>query len=234
MSDHPQDSSGFSGGGVADLNYLPGGVAIFLILTAAIETAAVVCACLPVIGPQLIKAYKKVSGISSGYPSYGNSSGPSADNKFGLPRSWRSKSAQGGSNQFGSLNHITDIDDTIDDQTRIDESAREGDEIRLNDLFVRDENSYDSGGAPHGPQWITNTYFADSTAGPVFPPPSRGRIVVQTDVEVEVRSSVMVRSCVKQHAHQSVLYQSGSRSGETKPHSHLQNNNRAFVTAGRF
>lgn len=220
---------------MADSNPLPGGVAIFLILTAAIETAAVVCACLPVIGPQLIKAYKKVSGISSGYPSYGNSSGPSADNKFGLPRSWRSKSAQGGSNQFGSLNHITDIDETIDDQTRIDESAREGDEIRLNDLFARDENSYDSGGAPRGPQWITHAYFGDSTIGSVFPPPSRGRIVVQTDVEVEVRSSVTVCSCMKKkHAHQSALYQSDSQSGDTKPHSHLQNNNRAFVTAGRF
>lgn len=174
-----------------------GGVAIFLILTAAIETAAVVCACLPVIGPQLIKAYKKVSGTSSGYPSYGNGSGPSADNKFGLPRNWRSKSTQGGSNQFGSLNHITDIDETFEDQTRLDEGVREGDEIRLNDIVARDENSYDGGGAPRGPQWITHAYFADSITVPVFPPPSRGRIVVQTDVEVEVRSSIILCSYVK-------------------------------------
>lgn len=211
-----------------------GGVAIFLILTAAIETAAVVCACLPVIGPQLIRAYKKVYGTSSGYPSYGNSSGPSADNKFGLPRSWRSKGAQAGSNQSGSLNHITNIDETFEDQTRLDEGIREGDKIRLNDIVARDENSYDGGGAPRGPQWITHAYFADSTTGPVFPPLSRGHIVVQTDVEVEVRSSVIVCSSVGQHAHISALHQSGSQSGEAKPHSHLQNNNRAFITAGRF
>lgn len=166
--------------------FLPGGVAIFLVLTAAIETAAVVCACLPVIGPQIIKAYKKVSGASSGYPSYGNSSGPSADNKMDRLRNWRSKSAQGGSNQFGSLNHITDIDETFYDQTRIDESVRDGDEIRLNDLAVRDENSYDGGGASRGPYWIPRTYFADGLTGPVLPPPAMGRIVVQTEVEVEV------------------------------------------------
>ncbi|KAL2275888.1 hypothetical protein FJTKL_01444 [Diaporthe vaccinii] len=186
------------------------GVAIFLILTAAIETAAVVCACLPVIGPQLIKAYKKVSGTSSGYPSYENSSGPSADNKFGRPRNWRSKSAQGGSNQFGSLNHITDIDETFDDQTRLEGSVREGDEIRLNDLVVCNKNSYDV--ILRGPQWITHNYFADSITGPVFPPPALGRIVVKTDVNVE----------------------SGSGSGGNKLHCHLQNSNQAFVTAGRL
>lgn len=175
---------------MADSNSLAGGVAIFLILTAAIETAAVVCACLPVIGPQLIKTYKKFSGTSSGYPSYENSSGPSADNKFGRPRNWRSKSAGGGSKQFGSLNHITDVDDTFDDQTRFEESIREGDEIRLNDLVVRNQNSYDQ--ILRGPQWITHSYFADSITGlrPIFPPPAMRHIVVKTDVNVEVCSPI--------------------------------------------
>lgn len=188
------------------------GVAIFLILTAAIETAAVVCACLPVIGPQLIKAYKKASGTKSGYPSYGNNSGPSAD-KMDRLRNWRSKSSKGGSNQFGSLNHITDFDETFYDQTRLDDSVREGDEVRLNDLSARGENSYDSGGVSRGPRWISHAYFADNMTGPMFPqPPSMGSIVIQTDVKVE----------------------SDSRSGGTRVHSHLQNNNRAFVTAGKF
>lgn len=186
MSDNPGDLLRANGGGVADSSSLAGGVAIFLILTAAIETAAVVCACLPVIGPQLIKAYKKYSGTSSAYPSYGNSSGPSADNKFGCPRNWRSKSAQGGSNQFGSLNHITDIDETFDHQSRLEESIREGDEIRLNDLVIRNKNSYDV--ILRGPQWLTRNYFADGITGPVFPPPAVGGIVVQTDVNVEVCS----------------------------------------------
>lgn len=192
-----------------------------------------VCACLPVIGPQLIKAYKRASGTKSGYPSYGNSSGPSAD-KMDRLRNWRSKSAQGGSNQFGSLNHITDIDETFYDQTRQDEGVREGDEIRLNDLSSRDENSYDSGGASRSPQWMSHAYFADSMAGPMFPqPPSMGSIVIHTDVKVEVRSSVIIRS----HGRKCSpirLVQSDPRSGGNKPHSHLQNNNRAFVTAGKF
>lgn len=184
---------------MAHSNPVSGGVSIFLILTAAIETAAVVCACLPVIGPQLIKAYKKVSGTSSGYPSYGNSSGPSADNKFGRPRNWRSKSAQGGSNQFGSLNHITDIDETFSDQTRREESVREADEIGLNDLVVRNKNSYDV--ILRGPQWITHNYLADGITGPVFPPPAMGRIVVKTDVNVEVCSPIPFCSSGERPAH---------------------------------
>lgn len=184
---------------MAHSNPVSGGVSIFLILTAAIETAAVVCACLPVIGPQLIKAYKKVSGTSSGYPSYGNSSGPSADNKFGRQRNWRSKSAQGGSNQFGSLNHITDIDETFNDQTRREESVREADEIGLNDLVVRNKNSYDV--ILRGPQWITHNYLADSITGPVFPPPAMGRIVVKTDVNVEVCSPIPFCSSGERPAH---------------------------------
>lgn len=200
LDKHKSRNSGYS---VADPYSPPGGVAIFLILTAAIETAAVVCACLPVIGPQLIRAYKKASGIKSGYPSYGNSSGPSAD-KMDRLRNWRSKGSKGGSNQFGSLNHITDVDETFHDQTRLDEGGREGDEIRLNDLSARDENSYDSGGTSRGPQWISHAYFADSMTGPMFPqPPSMGSIVIQTDVKVEVCFKVSVRSPGRQHAHQS-------------------------------
>lgn len=184
------------------LTLLPllGGVAIFLILTAAIETAAVVCACLPVIGPQLIKVYKKVSGTVSNYPSYGDSSGPSADNKMDRMRNWRSKSAQGGSNQFGSLNHITDIDETFSEHTRIDENFRDGDEIRLNSLVSRDEHSYEGSVASRGPRRIAHAYFADSITGPFFLTPSMGHIVVQTDVEVEVCSSVIVCSSGRQNA----------------------------------
>ena len=219
---------------MADSLSLPGGVAIFLILTAAIETAAVVCACLPVIGPQLIKAYKKASGTKSGYPSYGNNSGPSAD-KMDRLRNWRSKSSKGGSNQFGSLNHITDFDETFYYQTRLDDSVREGDEVRLNDLSARGENSYDSGGVSRGPRWISHAYFADNMAGPMFPqPPSMGSIVIQTDVKVEVCSFRVSFVHLKENMLTNLSRQSDSRSGGTRVHSHLQNNNRAFITAGKF
>lgn len=108
-------------------------------------------------------------------------------------RNWRIKSSKGGSNQFGSLNHITDIDETFQDQTRMDESFREGDDIRLNDFPARNRNSYDSGGASRGPQWITHAYFADNTTGPIFPqPPSMGSIVIHTDVKVEVCSATFL------------------------------------------
>jgi hypothetical protein len=194
----------------------------------------VVCACLPVIGPQLIRTYKKASGIKSGYPSYGNSGGPSAD-KMDRLRNWRSKGSKGGSNQFGSLNHITDIDMTVYDQGRMDEGVREGDEIRLNDLSSREENSYDSGGASRSPQWISHTFLEDNTTGPMFSqPPPVGNIIIQTDVKVEVCSKASAR-----HLQDTLLThlsrQRDSGAGGTKlPHSHLQNNNRAFVTAGKF
>lgn len=199
MSNNPRDppalgqyESTAGGDNVVDSSSPSGGVAIFLILTAAIETAAVVCACLPVIGPQLIRAYKRVSGTKSGYASYGNSSGPSAD-KMDRLRNWRNKSSKGGSNQFGSLNHITDIDETFHDQTRMDESVREGDEIRLTDFPARNRNSYDSGSASRGPQWITHAYFAENNTGSMFPqPPSLGSIVIHTDFKVEVCSVVFI------------------------------------------
>ncbi|KAK2597668.1 hypothetical protein N8I77_012439 [Diaporthe amygdali] len=162
------------------------GVAIFLILTAAIETAAVVCACLPVIGPQLIKGYKKLAGTRSDYPSYGNSSGPSADNKLVLLQNRRSESTQGGSN---------------DDQIGLKGSFRGEDGIQLADFVARDENSYDEGDASNGPQWRSHAFVEDTRTWPVLPPPALGRVLVQADVEIESGPGSGVR--LHSHLHKS-------------------------------
>lgn len=166
-----------SGDIVADSYSLTGGVAIFLILTAAIETAAVVCACLPVIGPQLIKGYKKLAGTRSDYPSYGNRSGPSADNELVRLRNRRSESTQGGSN---------------DDQTGLKGSFRGEDGIQLADLVARDEKSYDEDDASNGPQWRSHAYVEDTRTWPVLPPPALGRILVQADVEYVLQSNLFI------------------------------------------
>ncbi|KAJ0119853.1 hypothetical protein J7T55_014059 [Diaporthe amygdali] len=162
------------------------GVAIFLILTAAIETAAVVCACLPVIGPQLIKGYKKLAGTRSDYPSYGNSSGLSADNKLVLLQNRRSKSTQGNSNN---------------DQIGLKGSFRGEDGIQLADFVARDENSYDEGDASNGPHWRSHAFVEDTRTWPVLPPPALGRVLVQADVEIESGPGSGVR--LHSHLHKS-------------------------------
>ncbi|KAK4248351.1 hypothetical protein C7999DRAFT_40490 [Corynascus novoguineensis] len=79
------------------------GVANFLILTAAEETCAVVCACLPVIGPQAYRYLKRtVKGSGDGsYRSY------ASHNHYMSPQlaTWHS-SEEGGFQRFGSENYI--------------------------------------------------------------------------------------------------------------------------------
>ncbi|KAI1377109.1 hypothetical protein F4677DRAFT_67679 [Hypoxylon crocopeplum] len=89
------------------------GVAVFLILTAAEETTAVVCACLPVIAPQLLRKFKaKTRNNSYAYANKGN------------PNSSERRSARG-FKRVASVNHIwtmpTDIDVTKLDGTQEDD-----------------------------------------------------------------------------------------------------------------
>ncbi|KAI1775690.1 hypothetical protein F4818DRAFT_457881 [Hypoxylon cercidicola] len=78
------------------------GVAVFLILTAAEETTAVVCACLPVIVPQLVRALRgKAKSNGYGY-----------DNNGGQISSER-RSARG-FKRVASVNHIWSIPETVD------------------------------------------------------------------------------------------------------------------------
>ncbi|KUI56367.1 hypothetical protein VP1G_03751 [Cytospora mali] len=154
------------------------GVAIFLILTASIETIAVVCACIPVIGPYLVKKLRRQPGTKPGYPSYGSSSTPRL-------RNWRSRSVHDGFTRFGSLNHVTDLDATIDQSWNTTEGTQ-GDEIQLKS-FAGKEGVTDIGdGAPDHLKWpVPHTYIQENVGAPEMPTPGLGQIHVRTDVEVE-------------------------------------------------
>lgn len=174
----------------------PGGVAIFLILTAAIETAAVVCACLPVIGPQVVRLYRRKDAAKrSAYPYYGDSAAPSSKRSARL-RNWRSRAGGGhgggggGFTQFGSLNHITDLDETINyDRTHDDDGGREGDdEVEL--AGIAPGHHQDARGSGDDWQRVLRAHAvpgqSSTRTGALSPPQSPGQILVRTDVEVEV------------------------------------------------
>ncbi|KAI1805748.1 hypothetical protein F4811DRAFT_514219 [Daldinia bambusicola] len=78
------------------------GVAVFLILTAAEETLAIVCASLPVIVPQMAKKFKARAGGSS-YTYDKNAAQASADR-------WGAR----GFKRVASLNHIWTMQTTVD------------------------------------------------------------------------------------------------------------------------
>ncbi|KAF3070850.1 hypothetical protein GL218_00183 [Daldinia childiae] len=89
------------------------GVAVFLILTAAEETTAVVCASLPVIVPQLVRRFKgKVRGSSYVY------------DKNAAQASSERRSARG-FKRVASLNHIWTMPTTID-ASKVDNSHEDG------------------------------------------------------------------------------------------------------------
>lgn len=173
---------------------MTGGVAIFLILTAAIETAAVVCACLPVIGPQIVKLYRRRAAHSrSDYPYYGDSGTPSSKRSARL-RNWRSRGGgggggggppgQGGFTQFGSLNHITDLDETIATHHDDGGSGRYGDEVELTSVPADHQNL---GGRDDSWERALHAFVPDSSL-----PQKQGQILVRTDVEVEVSSPLLL------------------------------------------
>lgn len=173
---------------------MTGGVAIFLILTAAIETAAVVCACLPVIGPQIVKLYRRRAAHSrSDYPYYGDSGTPSSKRSARL-RNWRSRGGgggggggppgQGGFTQFGSLNHITDLDETIATHHDDGGSGRYGDEVELTSVPADHQNL---GGRDDSWERALHAFVPDSSL-----PQKQGQILVRTDVEVEVSPALFL------------------------------------------
>ncbi|KAI8960609.1 hypothetical protein F5Y11DRAFT_329241 [Daldinia sp. FL1419] len=86
------------------------GVAVFLILTAAEETTAVVCASLPVIVPQLVKKFKGQTGSAYVYDK---------------------DAAQASSNRWGGFRHVASLNQirtmpTIIDASKIDNSHEDG------------------------------------------------------------------------------------------------------------
>ncbi|KAK6955559.1 hypothetical protein Daesc_003199 [Daldinia eschscholtzii] len=97
------------------------GVAVFLILTAAEETVAVVCASLPVIVPQLFRRFKGKAGGSSYV--YDQKAAQASSEK---------RSARG-FKRVASLNHIWTMQTTVDG-SKIDNSHEDG--IPLNTIKV--------------------------------------------------------------------------------------------------
>ncbi|KAI0845762.1 hypothetical protein F5Y00DRAFT_255076 [Daldinia vernicosa] len=89
------------------------GVAVFLILTAAEETTAVVCASLPVIVPQLVRRFKARTGSNS-YVYDKNAAQASSERR----------SARG-FKRMASLNHIWTMPTTVD-ASKVDNSNEDG------------------------------------------------------------------------------------------------------------
>lgn len=175
-----------------------GGVAMFLMLTAAEETTAVVCACLPVIGPQLYKKFRVKLGSSY---AYGKNGGRSSEGHSGRGRPSGSQSWRNKHNflRVPSMNHIptslaagtVDVaggDDNIYlaslDPTHRGGSpsgiANNGQSPYIHHLSGRPE---DSGG------WYQH-FPAEISAQPTQPgdpvPSSPRDIHVRTDIELEV------------------------------------------------
>ncbi|KAM0815891.1 putative Integral membrane protein [Seiridium cardinale] len=108
------------------------GVAVFLILTAAEETTAVVCACLPVIGPQLYKYTKAFRHRNRAGHSYVKTAVPSSldvasGGKSGS-RNWRSK------HSFRRVISVNHMPTTVGAElTRLD-GTEVGDHIHLTSI----------------------------------------------------------------------------------------------------
>jgi hypothetical protein len=106
--------------------YLIDGVANFLIFTAAEETAAVVCACLPVIGPQAYKFLKRRHGKGA---SGGSSSGrynQYVSSGSARQRGWH-RHATDGFHRFGSEHHVAGPTMTTTTTTTVAAAAAAGD-----------------------------------------------------------------------------------------------------------
>ncbi|KAI0378280.1 hypothetical protein F5Y04DRAFT_291085 [Hypomontagnella monticulosa] len=170
------------------------GVAVFLVLTAAEETLAVVCACVPVLVPQLVKSYK----------------GRARNNTYASDRNGDHNSSDRRSSRgFKRIHHLWTIPTTIDG-TKADVTIHD-DYIPLTDIDITRD-----GTPKHGDQHRTSEYIThqrcdregdpqNQTARsrvasyphsinqtewvqkPSTPPP--GDIHVRTDIQVQVGSA---------------------------------------------
>lgn len=154
------------------------GVTIFLILTVSIETIAVVCACIPVIGPRMVKNLRIKHVTKPSDPSHGRSNTPHL-------RNWRNGSGHDGFTRFGSLNHVTDLEATID-QSWNDGRGIRGDSTQLTSFSGNNGVLDNAGDASDHLQWtVPHTYIQDSMGSPDSMRPGLGKIHVRTDVEIE-------------------------------------------------
>ncbi|XXG95046.1 hypothetical protein Hte_001306 [Hypoxylon texense] len=159
------------------------GVAVFLILTAAEETTAVVCACLPVIVPQLVRMFRgKTKRVSY---SYDNNGGPMSSER----RSGR------GFKRVASVNHIWSIPATMDasklDRPHDDDVPLTSVEITSNavpKLSDQDSDSdYTRRQRAGDVESQTDHSYSPSHSGDVVPGiPAPGDIHVRTDISVQV------------------------------------------------
>ncbi|KAK7753899.1 hypothetical protein SLS62_003996 [Diatrype stigma] len=163
------------------------GVAVFLILTAAEETTAIVCACLPVIVPQIVRQYRRRKASHSYVHDSSVVQGSSG------------KRSSRGFMRVASLNHMwtvptsinaSKIDGTHDDDiplTRVEitgnHSASKGSDRERHDRTGENDNTTPSS-TPHA-QATDNNSCAEAPA-PIAP----GDIHVRTDIRIDVGTAV--------------------------------------------
>lgn len=95
-----------------------------------------------------------------------------------------------GFTRFGSLNHVTDLEATIDQSWNV-AGENCGDDIQLKSFSGIDGAPENGGGAPdHPPREVPHTVGPRSPR----PRPVPGKIHVRTDVEVEVSSVISILS----------------------------------------
>ncbi|OTB04275.1 hypothetical protein M426DRAFT_11654 [Hypoxylon sp. CI-4A] len=156
------------------------GVAVFLILTAAEETTAVVCACVPVIIPQLYKVFK------------GNNSKSSyVYNRNGDPNS-SGKRSDRGFKRVASLNHIWTMPTTIND-TKVDPVNDDGIpltsiEITGNPTLENGDEVQQIGNRKEYPRFSQPQPFGTNHIGQATEPnfSNMSNIQVHTDIQVHV------------------------------------------------
>ncbi|KAF7531386.1 hypothetical protein G7054_g8919 [Neopestalotiopsis clavispora] len=170
------------------------GVAVFLILTAAEETTAVVCACLPIIGPLLYRHYRIFRGKSNKSRSTGNTGSLDVEGQNHVrssSRNWRSRQS------FKRVMSVNHIPTSIGGLTKMDGTI-DGDRIHLTSIEAKPPRSipesFDTGldvSATDGKDDVeTNTIPSRSVIGvnngSRTCTPFSNAIHVRTDVEVEV------------------------------------------------
>ncbi|KAK6214346.1 hypothetical protein LQW54_004574 [Pestalotiopsis sp. IQ-011] len=110
------------------------GVAVFLILTAAEETTAVVCACLPITGPLLYRQFRVWRDKNSKIRSSGNDGSLSLQAHSGGKsgsRNWRTRKS------FKRVISINHIPTSIGVLTRLDDPTADGDQMHLTSIQTK-------------------------------------------------------------------------------------------------
>lgn len=172
-----------------------GGVAVFLILTAAEETTAVVCACLPITGPLLYRHFIIWRGKNSKIRSSGNDGSLSLQAHSGGKsgsRNWRTRKS------FKRVISINHIPTSIGGLTRLDDGTPDGDQMHLTSIQAKAPasapESIDSrfdGLANGGREDVETGNMAardpvNEIEGIKCSTPSSNAIRVQTEVDVDV------------------------------------------------